>query len=41
VAATLKGFSTLIPTNAKIGDFDYQILTNGMPERVAEMNDFR
>jgi multidrug efflux pump subunit AcrB len=41
VVATLKGFSTLIPTgSAKIGDFDYQILTNGMPERVAEMNDF-
>jgi multidrug efflux pump subunit AcrB len=41
VVGTLKGFSTLIPTgSAKIGDFDYQILTNGMPEQVAEMNDF-
>src|SRR5713226_2407197 len=41
VVGTLKNFSTLIPTgSAKIGDFDYQILTNGMPERVAEMNDF-
>ncbi len=41
VVGTLKSFSTLIPTgSAKIGDFDYQILTNGMPERVAEMNDF-
>lgn len=41
VVGTLKEFSTLIPTgNAKFGDLDYQILTNGMPERVAEMNDF-
>lgn len=41
VVGTLKSFSTLIPTgNAKLGDLDYQILTNGMPERVAEMNDF-
>src|SRR3989442_5925787 len=41
VVQALKSFSTLIPTgSAKIGDFDYQILTNGMPERVAEMNDF-
>lgn len=41
VVGTLKSFSTLIPTgNAKLGDLDYQILTNGMPEHVAEMNDF-
>jgi CzcA family heavy metal efflux pump len=41
VVGTLEDFSTLIPTgNAKLGDLDYQILTNGMPERVAEMNDF-
>lgn len=41
VVGALKGFSTLIPTGtAKFGDRDYQIITNGMPDRVAEMNDF-
>ncbi len=41
VVGALKGFSTLIPTGtAKVGDRDYQIITNGMPDRVAEMNDF-
>lgn len=41
VVQTLRNFSTLIPTGtAKLGDLDYQIITNGMPERVAEMNDF-
>jgi multidrug efflux pump subunit AcrB len=41
VVGSLKEFSTLIPTgNAKLGDLDYQIITNGMPKNVAEMNDF-
>src|SRR5216683_2727718 len=41
VVSALKGLSTLIPTGtAKFGDRDYQIITNGMPDRVAEMNDF-
>src|SRR5713226_3887080 len=41
VVQTLRSFSTLIPTGtAKLGDFDYQVITNGMPERVEEMNDF-
>ena len=41
VVRTLRNFSTLIPTgDAKFGDLDYQIITNGMPERVTEMNDF-
>jgi multidrug efflux pump subunit AcrB len=41
VVRTLRSFSTLIPTgDAKFGDLDYQILTNGMPERVEEMNSF-
>ncbi|MGH7781572.1 MAG: efflux RND transporter permease subunit [Candidatus Binataceae bacterium] len=41
VVRTLKQFSTLIPTgDAKFGNLDYQILTNGIPERVSEMNDF-
>jgi multidrug efflux pump subunit AcrB len=41
VVQTLRSFSTLIPTGtAKLGDLDYQVITNGMPERVAEMNEF-
>src|SRR3989449_3181108 len=41
VVQTLRSFSTLIPTGtAKLGDLDYQVITNGMPERVDEMNDF-
>src|SRR5713226_8078531 len=41
VVQTLRSFSTLIPTgDAKLGDFDYQIVTNGLPSSVAEMNDF-
>jgi len=41
VVRTLRDFSTLIPTgSAKLGDLDYQVITNGMPEHVAEMNDF-
>ncbi len=41
VVQTLRNFSTLIPTGtAKLGDLDYQVITNGMPERVEEMNDF-
>jgi multidrug efflux pump subunit AcrB len=41
VVRTLHNFSTSIPTgDAKFGDLDYQIITNGMPERVSEMNDF-
>lgn len=41
VVQTLRSFSTLIPTGtAKLGDVDYQVITNGMPERVEEMNDF-
>lgn len=41
VVAALKQFSTLIPTgSAKLGEFDYQVITNGMPARVDEMNDF-
>ncbi len=41
VVRTLRDFSTLIPTgSAKLGDLDYQVITNGMPEHVEEMNDF-
>lgn len=41
VVAALKEFSTLIPTgNAKFGGLDYQIITNGMPKNVADMNHF-
>jgi multidrug efflux pump subunit AcrB len=41
VVTALRSFATLIPTGtAKLGDFEYQITTNGMPERVEEMNDF-
>jgi multidrug efflux pump subunit AcrB len=41
VVDTLQNFSTLIPTgDAKFGDLDYQIVTNGFPEHVSEMNDF-
>src|SRR2546427_5328464 len=41
VVQTLRNFSTLIPTGtAKLGELDYQIITNGMPERVEEMNAF-
>ncbi len=41
VVQTLRDFATLIPTGtAKLGELDYQIITNGMPERVEEMNAF-
>jgi multidrug efflux pump subunit AcrB len=41
VVRTLRNASTLIPTgDAKLGDLDYQIITNGLPEKVSEMNDF-
>ncbi len=41
VVQTLRNFSTLIPTGtAKLGTLDYQVVTNGMPERVEEMNAF-
>lgn len=41
VVRTLRDFSTMIPTgSAKLGGLDYQVVTNGMPERVEEMNDF-
>ncbi len=41
VARTLRDFSTLIPTGtAKLGDLEYQVVTNGMPARVDEMNAF-
>jgi multidrug efflux pump subunit AcrB len=41
VVQTLRSFSTLIPTGtAKLGARDYQVITNGMPERVEEMNVF-
>jgi len=41
VVQTLRSFSTLIPAgNAKLGDLDYQIITNGLPESISEMNDF-
>jgi len=41
VVDTLLNFSTLIPTgDAKFGDLDYQIVTNGFPEHVSEMNEF-
>ncbi len=41
VVEALKNFSTLIPTgNAKFGALDYQLITNGMPRNVADMNAF-
>jgi multidrug efflux pump subunit AcrB len=41
VVQTLRRFSTLIPTgSAKLDDTDYQVITNGMPRHIAEMNDF-
>jgi multidrug efflux pump subunit AcrB len=41
VVQTLRSGSTLIPTgDAKFGDLDYQIITNGLPDKVSEMNDF-
>jgi CzcA family heavy metal efflux pump len=41
VVSTLRRFSTMIPTGAaKLGNYDYQIITNGMPETVEEMNSF-
>lgn len=41
VAATLRQGNTLTPVgNVKIGGLDYQLETNGIPERVAEMNQF-
>ncbi len=41
VVNTLNSQSVFIPTgNAKIGDIDYQIVSNAMPDTVAEMNDF-
>ena len=40
VVNTLQEQSVFIPTgNAKIGDTDYQIISNAMPERVADLND--
>ncbi len=39
VVDTLREQSVFIPTgNAKFGDIDYQIVSNAMPETVAEMN---
>ncbi len=41
VVHTLQNFNTLIPTgNAKIGDFDYQIATDGLVPKVADMDAF-
>src|SRR5262249_8125033 len=41
VVSALQSFNTLIPTgNAKIGDLDYQVVSNGMVPRVADMNRF-
>jgi len=41
IVDTLNRQSVFIPTgNAKIGDIDYQIVSNAMPDTVAEMNDF-
>ncbi|MFQ5491975.1 MAG: efflux RND transporter permease subunit, partial [Phycisphaerae bacterium] len=40
VVNTLQSQSVFIPTgNAKFGDIDYQIVSNAMPERVAQLND--
>ncbi len=40
VVRTLQQQSVFIPTgNAKFGDIDYQIISNAMPETVAELND--
>src|SRR5262249_13254757 len=37
----LTALNSFIPTgNAKIGDFDLQILSNGIAEKVEDMNDF-
>lgn len=41
VVQALKNSNTLIPTgNAKIGDFDYQITTDGLVPKVDDMNAF-
>jgi multidrug efflux pump subunit AcrB len=41
VVPTPRTFSTLILTgDAKLGDLDYQIITDGVPARVSDMNDF-
>lgn len=41
IVRTLRDFNTLIPAgNMKIGDKDYQIVSNGLVEKVDEMNDF-
>lgn len=41
VVQTLRSFSTMIPTgDAKLGELDYQIVTNGLPGNVSEMNHF-
>ncbi|MHC5109907.1 MAG: efflux RND transporter permease subunit [Planctomycetota bacterium] len=40
VVKTLQDQSVFIPTgNAKIGDIDYQIVSNAMPDRVEKLND--
>ncbi|MCH7812975.1 MAG: efflux RND transporter permease subunit [Planctomycetes bacterium] len=40
IVDTLGKQSVFIPTgNAKFGDIDYQIISNAMPEQVAELND--
>src|SRR5882672_7601322 len=39
VINAIRDFNVMIPTGtAKLGDVDYQVITNGMPERVSEMN---
>ncbi len=41
VHRALRRENVLIPTgNAKLGDLDYLVLSNGMPDAVGEMNDF-
>jgi len=41
VVHSLQNFNTLIPTgNAKIGDFDYQVTTDGLVFKVSDMNAF-
>lgn len=41
VVHSLQNFNTLIPTgNAKVGDFDYQVTTDGLVSKVSDMNAF-
>jgi multidrug efflux pump subunit AcrB len=41
VVRSVQDFNVLIPAgNAKMGDLDYQIFTNAMPQEVEEINDF-